>query len=945
QHAHQKGIIHRDLKPSNVLVALYDDKPVPKVIDFGVAKATEQRLTEQTLLTGFGAVVGTVEYMSPEQASLTQLDVDTRSDIYSLGVLLYELLTGTTPLERRRLQETGILEALRLIREEEAPTLSQRLSTTEELASIAARRGLEPAKLTKLVRGELNWIVMKALEKDRSRRYETANGLAMDLQRYLADEPVQACPPSMGYRLRKWSRRYKTLVRAAVVVLFLGAVLSAVSIGLIWQAYQAEVEARAGETNARHQAEANLELALEAMAEIYFKTGSARVVVADDFQQVDKEFLQKGLMFYEEFVRRNGGNPRVRFATAKAYFAIGRLRRDLGQHQQAERDLNQAIAMLAKLIEEGHPDPMCRRDLASVYHQRGMLREQQQLWPEAIADYRDALKRMETLATAPAASALFLADFAWMHHALAHALLETGELEEAHQYALRAIAHQKAALKVEKDQRKGAAHLAWHNSLLGNIQRQRGNDAEAESVGREAVKLFGKLAPDYGDHASGGINAHAYLAQLLHQVRRFAEAEEQYLAAIALARRVVEKSPNLFRPRHTLAWCYANLGRVRFDRDQLEEAEQALREAEALGQQLLDRFPSESVLWTDLARTLSVHGSLLQKHHRLKEAESYCRRSLKLWEEAAARGEMRAVPRPGSRRHRTAEPVTDTEPLRPVLVVPGGESAAYNRSGWAVTQYNLGRLLSTKGQLIDACKLWEQALGNQEAALELDPGHPEFLRMLHLICQALAYGFLRREEWGRAAVYFDKGCRVLKPAIPGDWLLNALLHLGAGDREGHRKICAEILKRFGDTKDPEVARVVVRACTMTPDAIADMSRLVPLAELALADRENNQHLLGAALYRAGKYKEAIACFHESAKKHGGLRAVSDGLYLAMAHHRLGEPGVARQYLDMVKKVMAKPLKLPPDAKRPSWYVWLRRIEPDQLLREAEALLGVTKKKD
>jgi tetratricopeptide (TPR) repeat protein/serine/threonine protein kinase len=237
QHAHQKGIIHRDIKPSNVLVAPYDGKPVVKVIDFGVAKATGQRLTDKTLFTGFGALVGTPEYMSPEQAEVNNQDIDTRSDIYALGVLLYELLTGSTPLTRKRLKEAALLEVLRAIREEEPPKPSTRLSESKDsLPSISAQRQTEPAKLTKLVRGELDWIVMKALEKDRIRRYETANGFAMDIQRFLADEPVQACPPSVGYRLRKFVRRNKVALTATFLVvlsLLLGTAFS------VWQAVQA----------------------------------------------------------------------------------------------------------------------------------------------------------------------------------------------------------------------------------------------------------------------------------------------------------------------------------------------------------------------------------------------------------------------------------------------------------------------------------------------------------------------------------------------------------------------------------------------------------------------------------------------------------------------------------------------------------------------------------
>ena len=175
---------------------MYDDKPVPKVIDFGVAKAIEQRLTERTMFTQFGALVGTFEYMSPEQAEMNAFGVDTRSDIYSLGVLLYELLTGTTPIDRARLRSAALGELVRLIKEEEAPRPSIRLSTSGLLPKVAAARRVEPDRLAQLVRGELDWIVMKCLEKDRTRRYETASGLARDVERHLADEPVEAGPPA-----------------------------------------------------------------------------------------------------------------------------------------------------------------------------------------------------------------------------------------------------------------------------------------------------------------------------------------------------------------------------------------------------------------------------------------------------------------------------------------------------------------------------------------------------------------------------------------------------------------------------------------------------------------------------------------------------------------------------------------------------------------------------
>jgi tRNA A-37 threonylcarbamoyl transferase component Bud32 len=467
QHAHQKGIIHRDLKPSNILVEAHDGKPVPKVIDFGLAKATTgMQLTEHTLFTAFGSVIGTPLYMAPEQANFNAVDVDTRADIYALGVILYELLTGTTPIARETFKKAALDEMLKLIREQEAPTPSSRLSSSDSAPSVAANRQMDPAKLGLIVKGELDWIVLKALAKERERRYETANGFAGDIERFLNQEPVTAGPPTTAYRLRKFVRRNRGQVIAASLVLFtlVGGVIGTTA-GLFearrqaeiargkeqeandekqkalhaaheeWRAKQREAERAEGERRAKEReadrAEGERQAKLEADAKreeaernlAFAKKGNE--ILGSVFAGLDPKKIAESGRPLQDVLRENltqavteleGSVIGEPLEVAGMQDTLGKSLWGLGEESLAVEVVQKALATRKAKLGPDHPDTLTSmNNLAAVYEASGQLAKAVLLYEETLekqkatlgADHIDTLTSMNNLAIAYKVSGQF----------------------------------------------------------------------------------------------------------------------------------------------------------------------------------------------------------------------------------------------------------------------------------------------------------------------------------------------------------------------------------------------------------------------------------------------------------------------------------------------------------------------------------------------------------
>ncbi len=599
QHAHQKGIIHRDLKPSNVLIALYDDKPVPKVIDFGVAKATGPRLTDQTLYTEFGALVGTLEYMSPEQAQLNQLDIDTRSDIYSLGVLLYELLTGSPPFTKKDLEKAGMLEMLRVIREQEPSKPSTKLSKLssqhaprdgpglvsrserDTLASIAACRHVEPRKLSGLMRGELDWIVMKAIEKDRNRRYETANGLAADLRRYLDDEPVLACPPSAWYRFRKFARRHKlglTLAGMFAAAMLLGAAGLTMSTVLISRSYRAE-------RKAHRQAEANFERARGAVDEFFTTVSQSKLLDVPGLQPLRKELLEAAVRYYRTLAEERSDDPTVRAGLAVAHFRLALVNYEVGRTNDGIRDLDAGLALVEQLLQQNPSNSELFRHMSGFW--KGTRRMSgSATGPSDVAAADRTLKKFlefwERLSSQYPAQPGLQSDLATIYNRYSQFLAYNGRPDEAVASYQKAVAHWERLVHAYPDDPEYQAALSQeYEELAGSVSGDGNREAQVK-LADKAFAIREKLAasyPDVAQYQQDRAKSITAKAALLFERGKTTEAEAIYRLALESWQRLAVKYPSACVYRVELAATLERPGAVAKRAGRHQDAEQAIRQA------------------------------------------------------------------------------------------------------------------------------------------------------------------------------------------------------------------------------------------------------------------------------------------------------------------------------------------------------------------------------
>jgi serine/threonine protein kinase/uncharacterized protein HemY len=947
QHAHHKGIIHRDLKPSNIMVTMYDDKPVVKVIDFGIAKATGQQLTDKTLFTNFAQMIGTPLYMSPEQARMSGLDVDTRTDIYSLGVLLYELLTGTTPFDQSRLKTAAYDEVLRIIREEEPPRPSTRVSALGQTAvTVSAYRKSDPKRLSQLFRGEVDWIVMKSLEKDRNRRYETATGLARDVERYLKDEPVLACPPSAAYRFRKFARRNKAPLTTAV--LLLTALLTGTAAS-VWQAVEATIakneatESRIAESDAKQRAQEIAAKATKDLEQLNLANSfleSARTHfnhLGSDWAGADRE--------YKRAVDSRKNSSHVWTERAEFYLR-------LGLWEFAGEDLGKAFELR---------EPA----LAFYYYHLALLR----LYVGDTNGYRQVCKRAEQrfagtrdpqtchylvcayqLSTDPAdpvvdpARLCAMAETALAGHRRWWRVENVGMAHYRagnYQQALEFIGNAKPVnWDLEDTVRIQAAFaMAYHRLERPDLARQ-SLDAAAKALDQLIETMFQKN--------QAGFLPNRYWFDLLSAELRFREAKA-----------LIEAKPLPADPRLSVIRGRA-LAAIGHQADAAASFTKALDLKPSLSEALIGRALAYRRLahWdkakADYMKAVTLAPKDAGLHNELAWLLATCPEArLRDPKEAIAVAEKAIAIKPenpdyrrtlGVARYRAedwrgavtelAKAVDIREASDGLLLPPGPFDCLY--LGMAL--WRLGQKEPARQWFAHAAQRVKNTPGTDEelrlceeaAALGLAaegntaPAVLKGVVLYSLILESdpeadWAYerrGIILAEQgqWHRAAADFSKLVELGSADVTAWWYCG-FLHLRAGDTAGHRKLCTAMQERFGRTKDAWAAHTVAWTCVLGPEATADFLPVLELAEKNVARHPKNYWYpicLGAARYRAGQFQAAIQQLEARNAEARDENEPHTCLFLAMAHHRLGHAEAATRWLAKATRwIEQAPTQRPP----------------------------------
>jgi tetratricopeptide (TPR) repeat protein/serine/threonine protein kinase len=879
QHAHQKGIIHRDIKPSNVLVTLQDGKPVPKVIDFGVAKAIDQRLTEKTMFTEFGAVIGTLEYMSPEQAEMGALDIDTRSDIYSLGVMLYELLTGSTPLERARLRKAAYSEILRRIREEEPARPSTRLSESKDaLPSISAQRKMEPARLTKLVRGDLDWIVMKSLEKDRTRRYETATGFARDIERYLAGDAVEACPPSATYKLRKFARKHRTALAIAGAFALLLVAATALNGGLAWWANRARVRAVQAEALAKVQqgrAEEREQLAINAVKQ--FRDAVSESPGLKDnpaLAPLRATLLNEPLAFFktlrDQLQEDHDTQPESLARLASAAFELGKLSDEIGNKQDALRAFEESLAIRARRARDDPSVAAFQAEVALCYSRIGAVQVLLGRSTEALAALQRARDIQEPLARANPKRAEFASDLAKSHIDIGRVYSNTGRPVDAMASYTQARAIQD---RLARENPSVIAHqraLARCEYFIAGLEEDSGRMPEALASFERVRAIQERLVnqdPAVAEFQSDLGNTDMQIGDLLHLMGRLKEASAPFDQARAIQERLARENPSVTAYQTDLANLYGRMGLYLRDNKQTAEALTTQERGLAINEKLVRENPSVSRFRANLAGSHDMLGTMQRHVGRQAEAIESHERARVLREE-----------------------LTRAEP-----------SVTEYQCDLIGSYLNLGILYLLQGRAGRAKALasYEQA---RAIAERLVSTHPEFIdgqeRLAHTL-HMLGQIDLREQRYDQAHAKFTQAVargRHVVAANPNSPRyrnnLGVLLKnlVAAAKGLGRADLVAEAqrqLKEFRDS-DPK-----------TPQRDAELTAL----EAEAPNDAAAQLKLGLALVGQGKQTEASAAFREA------IRLEPD---LADAHYNLGRTLNAQKKYSEAVGPFHQAIRLKPD---------------------------------